>query len=164
MPHKLNFPSRFPIQHKSGMFVRSPSVSATDSTCVQGFIYLTHTNPTNTQTPNQAPRTLLPAELKSHPISPQNHNWGLKSTLHSWLWKRPHWFQCFSVTKSGSRWHVIPNRTYLYLHSDKLWRYRGFTHRVQNVTSFIFYLKIVGSANKPQLWCEYKKILPEFLT
>lgn len=70
--------------------------------------------------------------------------------------KNPHWFQCFSVTKTWARW--------------QLWRYRGFSHIAKNVTSFIFYLKRTGSANKPQLWCEYKKInlkddsLPIFCT
>lgn len=53
VPRKLNFPSRFPIQHKCGMFVQSPCVSVTDSTCVQDFkdSYLTHINPTDTPKP-----------------------------------------------------------------------------------------------------------------
>lgn len=41
VPHTLNFPSRFPIQHKCGMFVQSPS-ECHWLHCVQGFRAVTH--------------------------------------------------------------------------------------------------------------------------
>lgn len=122
VPHKLNFP----IQHK---WQADFSFSTNVECLFRAHVWVPLTPPmlrtvtSLTQTPwahpNQAPRTLLSDDLKSHPISlclmSSSLTWFHSRTTPG-VWyqphiidykKRSHWFHCFSVTKSWGRWQVV---------------------------------------------------------
>lgn len=171
VPHKLNFPNQhkwqadFPFSTKWNV-CSEPMCECHWLHLCSGQLPHSHKPHEHTQTRHPEPCCLMSSSLtRFHSIwwaqvspdfTPEPQLGFDINPILLTMKKDPTDFSVFLWLKAGA--------------GDKLWRYRSFSHKAKNVTSFIFYLKIIGSANKPQLWNEYKKFhlkddsLPVFYT